>query len=403
MKPTCLMLAARPFCPPMDGGAIRAFNVTRLLAERFDIDLVLFVPPAYPDAGIEELRSVCRSVTTVPFPTGVVASGAALLRSFATRLPVNYAKYDLAPMRRAIARTVLERGPHDVVFVHWLHMMRALGHAGSRPVFVDTQNNDTTLLKRWAANRRNPVERAFGRLQVAFCERYLRRVCPQAGRIVTVSERVAREYEALAPGCRTLVAENGVDTSYYAGRVGEEPQGNTLLFTGDMKWIPNDDAARFYIESIAPLVRAETPDVHCIFAGRRPADDLAGRKDTGIEFTGFVDDMRTQFARAKLFVVPLRIGGGTRLKILEALAMGLPVVSTSVGAEGLELRDGEHLLIRDDPREFATAVRELLGDAERRATLAAAGHARVRERYDWSAVLKSMVDEVAMTAEGGLP
>jgi glycosyltransferase involved in cell wall biosynthesis len=170
-----------------------------------------------------------------------------------------------------------------------------------------------------------------------------------------------------------------------------------------MDWRPNQDAIRWFIDEIHPLLRAET-EYRLFVVGRTPPDWLRDRTlvPAEIEVTGSVDDIRPWIARASVYVVPLRAGGGSRLKILEALAMARPVVSTTVGAEGLELEGGRHLLLADSPSEFTKAILELLGNPEHRSALGKAGRALVEETYDWKCIapLQAAVWRRAIVAGG---
>jgi polysaccharide biosynthesis protein PslH len=157
------------------------------------------------------------------------------------------------------------------------------------------------------------------------------------------------------------------------------------VFTGSMDWLPNEDAMRFFCQDVLPLIRAEEPRTRLSIVGRTPTPAVRALADEHIEVTGTVADVRPYMRKAAVFIVPLRIGGGTRLKIFEAMAMGQAVVSTTVGAEGLPVIDGEHALIADGPRAFAAAVVSLLRDPQRRQSLADAARKLVVDRYGWSA------------------
>jgi len=191
---------------------------------------------------------------------------------------------------------------------------------------------------------------------------------------------------ANAAAASVVAIPTGVDTSYFAPNgVAEVPVH--LVFTGSMNWYPNEDAILYFIEAILPSIRRDIPPVSMTVAGRDPSPRVvsAARK-AGVRVTGAVDDIRAYIAEAAVFVVPLRVGGGTRLKVFEALAMAKPVVSTSVGAEGLPLVPGQHFLRADDPAEFARAVTSLLRNPARRRALGAAGRRLVEARYSWPKV-----------------
>jgi glycosyltransferase involved in cell wall biosynthesis len=177
----------------------------------------------------------------------------------------------------------------------------------------------------------------------------------------------------------------GVDTEFFSPR--GPAAGKRLVFTGSMDWLPNEDAMTYFCRDILPLIRAQEPDVAVSIVGRAPTPAVTRlAEDAGIEVTGRVDDVRGYIEQAAAYIVPIRIGGGTRLKIFEAMAMGKAVVSTTVGAEGLPVTHGENVLIADDPTSFARDVVRLLRDPARRVQLERAARQLVVERYDWSAV-----------------
>jgi glycosyltransferase involved in cell wall biosynthesis len=179
----------------------------------------------------------------------------------------------------------------------------------------------------------------------------------------------------------------GVDVDYFDAGDGTLEQTAEIVFTGSMDWHPNEDAMRYFIDAILPLLRREVPEVSLTIVGRNPSPQLRDAAATaGVAVTGTVDDVRPYIRRAAVYVVPLRIGGGTRLKIFEALAMGKAVVSTSIGAEGLPLQEGVHILRADDPAAFAAKVLELLRDGTRRRELGTAGRRLMEQEYSWSRV-----------------
>jgi polysaccharide biosynthesis protein PslH len=178
----------------------------------------------------------------------------------------------------------------------------------------------------------------------------------------------------------------GVDTAYFA-RAATAPRPHHLVFTGSMDWLPNEDGMLYFVREILPLIRHEEPSATLSIVGRAPTPAVTRLgAEYGIEVTGRVGDVRPHMAAGSVYVVPLRIGGGTRLKIFEAMAMGLPVVSTTVGAEGLPVAPGVHVLVADDAAGFAAAVVGLLRDFAERTRIGEAGRQLVAERYDWSAV-----------------
>ena len=228
--------------------------------------------------------------------------------------------------------------------------------------------------------------------------RYEARACRQARLTVAVSEADRTLLAANAPGADIRAIPTGVDASYFhPNGTAEKPA--RLVFTGSMDWYPNEDAIIHFMEAILPRLRRRIPGLTIAVVGRNPSERLkALGAAKGVQITGTVDDVRPYVAEAAVYVVPLRIGGGTRLKIFEALAMGKAVVSTSVGAEGLPMTPGQHFLQADSPEDFAKAVLALLEDVPRRRAIGEAGRRLVEARYSWAQVgreFERLCEEVA--------
>ena len=199
---------------------------------------------------------------------------------------------------------------------------------------------------------------------------------------------------------RTMVIPNGVDLEFFSPLAQPAPRQH-LVFTGSMDWRPNQDAARYFAHEILPLLRQVRPELECTFVGRSPPPDIQSLAAVpGFKLTGTVEDVRPYVERAAVYVVPLRIGGGSRLKILEALAMGRPVVSTTVGAEGLDVVNERHLLLADDPASFAKAVLRALDDRELCERLVAQGRRLVEQHYGWDALAEQFSGFIQEVVEG---
>jgi glycosyltransferase involved in cell wall biosynthesis len=183
------------------------------------------------------------------------------------------------------------------------------------------------------------------------------------------------------------VIPTGVDLEYFRPEPGNE-QPYTLVFTGAMDWLANQDAICYFVDEILPLVREQVPETDLWVVGRNPSERVRSlaEKKNGITVTGEVEDVRPYVRDAAVYIVPLRVGGGTRLKIFEAMAMGKAVVSTSIGAEGLPVRDGENILLADERQDFAQKIVNLLRDPATRNRLGQAGRRLVESEYSWRAV-----------------
>jgi glycosyltransferase involved in cell wall biosynthesis len=210
-------------------------------------------------------------------------------------------------------------------------------------------------------------------------------------KVVVVSQADGQALRALLPTLVTTVVPNGVDTSYYSAADGKEESDTTLVFTGKMDFRPNVDAVLWFVQKVWPLIRREVPEVRFKVVGRNPHPRLRPLKELpGIALTGYVEDVRPYIAGGGVYVVPLRVGGGTRLKVLEAMSMGKAIVSTSLGCEGLDITPGQELLIGDEPPAFAKRVVQLMRDRERRRELGLAARRLARARYDWQHIAPLM-------------
>jgi polysaccharide biosynthesis protein PslH len=222
--------------------------------------------------------------------------------------------------------------------------------------------------------------------------KYLRK----ADHVLTVSEDDRQVFAEFADAAKLSVITTGVDTEYFAPT--ETPETpNTLVFTGSMDWLPNEDGVAYFMKEILPLIRRQTPEVALTIVGRNPSSrlkDLAAGTASA-HLTGWVEDVRPFLSQAAVVVVPLRIGGGTRLKIFEAMGMGKAVVSTTIGAEGLPVIAGEHLLIADEPTEFARSTVELLRDTARRRSMGITAHKLVVANYSWRMVAQQFAEVLA--------
>ncbi len=396
--PRVLFVTEKHPWPLDDGGQIRSFQILRALSRACRVTL-LATDPRAPDA-LEPLRALGIEVVLVAPHRRAWKLPFELARALFTRrpwpLPKNFSRAMLAEIRRRLAA-----GSVDVLHLNHLDAAQyleflapQLGHART---VVDTHNLLSGLYATLVAAARNPLRKSFLWLQWTRMCRYEPAALRRAGRVLVCSEAERAQLEVQGVE-KALVVPNGVDSEFFAPGAGPSEErfgGLELCFTGGMDYLPNEDAARWFLERVFPLVLRGRPDARITFVGKNPPDALLERARPGqVVFTGRVEDVRP-FARvAHVFVVPLRIGGGTRLKILEALSMNLPLVSTRIGAEGLDLVAGEHLLLADEPQEFAAAVLELANDRERARRLAASGRARVLERYDWKVTTQPLLDDL---------
>ncbi len=375
--------------PPHQGTAIRNWGLIRHLAVHHSVALACFgdtnaaVPPS--------LAEVCQRVVLVAQPRrGALRRGLALVRGTA----------DLADrlwspaMAAVIAELVRELEP-DSVQIEGLEMapylagVRAAGGRG--PVVYDAHNAEYVLQRRaWASDRRNwrrwPVA-AYSAVQTARLARLEAATVRAVAAVTCVSAEDAAALQALVPGLAPTVVANGIDVDDYA-EPAETSLGQRLVFTGKMDYRPNVDAAVWFAEAVWPQVRAAQPAAEFQIVGQRPSAAVQRLADLpGVVVTGAVPDVRPYLANATVYVAPLRMGGGTRFKLLEAFALARPVVSTRLGAEGFAVADGRELLLADTADDLAGAVLRLLAEPALAAQMGAAARTFVRAHYDWGMIV----------------
>jgi sugar transferase (PEP-CTERM/EpsH1 system associated) len=271
------------------------------------------------------------------------------------------------------------------------------------PTVLFTHNVESEIWRRHADTAKNPLVRALYRQQYRRMPRFERRAVARFDRVLAVSDADRDTFTRLYPGAiqRTVqVIPTGVDAEYFTPSGPPSPSDDrSIVFTGSMDWLPNEDAMLSFCRDVLPRVRAAEPRATLTIVGRRPTTAVQRlAADQGVLVTGRVEDVRPYLERATVFAVPIRVGGGTRLKIFEAMAMGKAVVSTTVGAEGLDVVPDLHLLVADGPQNFADAIVSLFRDVERRRQLEQAGRTLVIDRYDWAAVAVSLEHALAATA-----
>jgi glycosyltransferase involved in cell wall biosynthesis len=351
---------------------------------------------AAPDA-LSLAREYARDVVTVPFDPP--ARGSArfyldLARNAASSLPYAVGKYRSRAFEGEIARLAAS-GNVDVIVCDFLAPAVNLPAALPVPVVLFQHNVEAEIWRRHADVASNPVAKRYFGEQFRRMARFEAEVCRDVAHVVAVSDQDADHFRTRYGATAVSAVATGVDTEFFAPSGGVGPAaGPELVFTGSMDWMPNEDGILWFAREILPRLRARVPDATVTVVGRNPTaalKALAG-EGSGIRVTGRVDDVRPYMERARVFVVPLRVGGGTRLKIYEAMAMGLPVVSTTVGAEGLPVRDGEHLVIGDTPDAFADACAALLRDPPRASAIGTAAQTLVREHFDWARIARDFVE-----------
>jgi sugar transferase (PEP-CTERM/EpsH1 system associated) len=398
-----LWLKADPLLPLDKGGKLRTWHLMRQLAHRHEITFLSYADPGQPRSDIDGMREVAREVVTIQRrdpPKGSLAFYGGAARHLLNRLPYAVGKYESAAYRRQLA-DVLATGGFDVIVCDFLPPAVNMPAHLPCPVVLFTHNVEAEIWRRHAETASSSLARLLYRVQHRRMLRFEAATLARFDGVLAVSDADRETFARLYPAVTrrpTHVVPTGVDTVFFAPAAGttagaSPAHSRSLVFTGSMDWLPNEDAMLFFCREILPLVRAEEPAVTLSIVGRAPTPAVRRLgSDPAITVTGRVDDVRPAMREAAVYVVPLRIGGGTRLKIFEAMSMAKAVVSTAVGAEGLPVSAGDHLLLADEPRAFARSVVRLMRDVDCRRAIEQAARALVVSRYDWSVVAGSLED-----------
>ncbi|MCS6825009.1 MAG: glycosyltransferase [Caldilinea sp.] len=388
--------------PPRQGATMRNYYFIRGLAHNHAVDLLTFLAPGDRIADDSPLKTLCGRIAAVDQP---VRTALQRVRSTLTTLtPDMGLRLESEAMYRLVRRWLAETH-YDVVQIEGIELAQYArpllerGRAATRPALVfDDHNCEYLLQKRNALTdlrhpRRWPAA-VYSLVQWQKLRRYEASIVRSADAVIAVSEADRLALLDLGAPTPIVVAPNGIDLDAYRPSQTVSPL-RTIVFTGKMDYRPNIDAVLWFAQNVLPRVLAKAPDARFQIVGMNPHPRLdALRRHPAIEITGAVADTRPYIHRAGAYVIPMRVGGGTRFKVLEALACAAPVVSTTLGVEGVEVRHGQELLLADEPEAFADAVLRLLEDAQQggalRRQLGAQGRRFVEQRYGWEQILPKL-------------
>ncbi|MBI4609218.1 MAG: glycosyltransferase [Candidatus Rokubacteria bacterium] len=391
--------------PLTSGGRLRSFHIVSELSRRHRLILLTTHGPADDPGALAARLPRCERIVSLPYAIPKYRSAGfalAVLRSWLSPLPVDILRFRV-PSLSGEVRRIQGSEKVDVCVADFLSATPNVPLDGPVPVVLFAHNVEHMIWKRLSENEPRLWRRLLLEIEWRKMRRYEADVCRRAASTITVSDLDRALLLALAPTARMWVTPTGVDTSYFVPDGRREARA-AVVFTGSMDWYPNEDAVLWFVDAVLPRIRREVPEASFTVVGRNPTRRLlAAVAEAGVRVTGTVDDVRPYIAEAAVYAVPLRIGGGTRLKIFEALAMGKAVVSTAVGAEGLPLAPGENFLQADEPEEFARAVVSLLRDPARRRQLGMAGRRLVEERYAWPEVTRRFAGQCGEAAAITLP
>lgn len=396
---------------PLTGGAkIRAYYMLRQLAQRREVTLVSFVRDDDPPEAVQHLEEYCRAVHTAPMQRARWRDGLAFAESLVTSQPASIIR-DRIPAMLALLRRLARETPFDVVHADQTAMAQYALYARDahdialRPYTVLDQHNAMYLLVERQAGYESGPQRRIWQREARLLRRYETELMRQFDHILTVTDEDRRALLNLfGESLRRQLSQKFTSLPICVDPSDKEPvpykdQGPEILHLGTMFWPPNVEGVLWFAQEVLPRVIEQVPDAHFTIAGKDPPAAVRKLAEPEsalyghVTVTGFVPDAEPLLARCRAFIVPVRAGGGMRVKIVDGWQWGLPIVSTTIGAEGIETRPGENILLADEPESFAEAVISVLGDAELNEALREEGRRWVEEHYDWRRVYQE-VDEI---------
>jgi sugar transferase (PEP-CTERM/EpsH1 system associated) len=376
-----LLFLSRWFPYPADNGSkIRIYNLIKCLAAAHEVHLISFATAETGDKEVAVMRRYCRQVDVVRYQAYQPWRWKAIAGLFSPK-PRSVVDTYNPDMERLIQQRAGAQSFEMVIASQVDMAAYAAGVTGVPRIFEEIEL--TTRYEQFS-RQRQPLKKAWSRLSWWKLSHYIAQLMAQFDGCTVVSEEEREQLRRVVPHYQAVeVIPNGVDTSAYSGSFGS-PAANTLIYSGALTYQANFDAMHYFLGEIFPLIQAQCPSVKLFITGKLdgvPVERLPQAE--GVVFTGYLEDIRPTLAQSSVSIVPLRLGGGTRLKVLEALAMGTPVVATTKGAEGLGIVPGQDLLIADEPADFATAVFRLLQNPTLRESLSRRGQQTVKDKYDW--------------------
>lgn len=373
--------------PLDDGASFKTYHTLRFLSRNWDVTLISFIRSPGEHGYRGELEKICRKVEMVVIKRSRIRDAGHFVRSLFSRKPFLIQRDHSKKMQAAVDRALMS-GTFDTFYADHLHMAQYL-RPWTRQKILDEHNLESELALKYARIVKNPLKKLIALLDSKKMRGYEVRTCGSFDLVLTVTEK-EREMLSELGVQRVRCLPIGVDTKKLK-RLHLNSLPRTVVFLGTMYWPPNADAVLWFCRRIFPLIRHSVPDARLSIIGAHPPRSV--RKlaaDRQVKVWGYVDDPEPLLSDCAAFVVPLRIGGGMRVKILNAFSWGLPVVSTALGAEGIEALDGRHLFIRDAAEDFAEAVVRLIKDRASREQLSLEGRRIAETVYDWETLADRM-------------
>lgn len=383
-----LVVTPRLPYPPDTGGKSAVFNLIKSLSlVGHDISLLSLVEDTKKLAQASELGEYCR---VIPVVKNTRTSLRKILLNLFSPLPYTLSKYYFPGMKRRFI-DLLEETQFDIVQIDFLHMaFCAIPATNKIPVVLRAHNVESIIWERLSKQRRG-IMRLLLQHQWKKVRNYESRIVSRFDLCLVFTKHDERRLKLLNPAVKTAILPAGVDISYFKPQAVQE-KPNSLIFVGDLLWTPNVDGIWWFVQEVFPLIKKEIPEITLHIVGRGGERTLKKVRARGIDVTGYVRDVRPHIRSSSVYVVPLRAGGGIRIKVLEALAMRKAIVSTTVGCEGIDVESGRDIFIADSPEMFAEATIELLRNSALREELGRNGRRLIERKYTWDRISPRLID-----------
>jgi glycosyltransferase involved in cell wall biosynthesis len=384
-----LFLSQRFLFPQDTGGKIRTSKILEHLNQHFSITVISNLESSKDDSYVSQMRTICDKFIPVPWKEPKRYS----LRFYWEIFKKSFSFYpvtmlnDFSPELEDAVLKELESDKYNLAICDFMQSTLNFRKVKNIPVILFQHNVESTISKRHMKRAKDPISIIFWWLQFRKMFYHEKRQSHRFDKVISVSEKDKETMEEWYNLANVVTIPTGVDTDFYSPN-GSLEESKQFVFVGAMDWLPNDDAMKYFLEKIFPLIQNEEPDSKFIIVGRNPSPKLQRmvKNIRNVEATGWVDDTRPYISKSNVFIVPIRIGGGTRMKIYEGMSMAKPIVSTSIGAEGLPLTNNEHIIYADEEREFAKSVIHLLRNEKERKRLGDTARKYVHENFGWSSV-----------------
>lgn len=370
--------------PTLSGGQTRAFNLIKGISKKNEVTLFSFIKKDSELYGVEEMRRYCEKVVT--FRRRSVFSPRNLLLSLFSKKPFASSLYFSSDVAKKLKKEI-EEGFYDWVHFESYYPAVFLPKIKGVKTLMGNENAEYLVYERFAQSQFFPLNKVIS-LDAQKMKKYEEFLWREASLNTAVSEQDARLVKEVT-GKDCPVIPNGVDTNFFSN-IKRRDDGNTLLYVGSFRYIQNQDAIRYLAKRIWPELKQKNPELKIMLVGRDPTAEIKNLKSSSIEIRSDFEDIRNAYELASVLVVPIRAASGTRLKILEAMASGVPVVSTSLGVEGIGAKNNQEVLIADDPKSFVSATIKILEESRLRAKITTAAKKLVEEKFSWDKIAQNL-------------